>query len=216
MHNSKTCCLEQSDGQNFPLLYSQSNAEKRHMIIKKSDSPKCRTTGQYICWSHSLLNVSQTSCYRYYFVETKKKSLWYQQINIDEMNRATLSPQGIRERCSSWPFPCTYLLLSAAAVAKHLQYDHLNTVDCRFLGISLITWCSMAPNTTNSIPHVRKITRKSPKARYQVGKAVALSRESGAERSRSRSTFHFSKSSCPFIHYWQILFVLCRSSYLKR
>ncbi|RXN09169.1 hematopoietic progenitor cell antigen CD34 [Labeo rohita] len=25
----------------------------------------------------------------------------------------------------------------------------------------------MAPNTTNSIPHVRKITRKSPKARYQ-------------------------------------------------
>ncbi len=148
--------------------------------------------------------------YRYYFVETKKKIAM---ISTNQ-HRRNESSDAFPAR-NPWemfkvdPFPCTYLLLSAAAVAKHLQYDHLNTVDCRFLGISLITWCSMAPNTTNSIPHVRKSHANLPKRDTKWEKLLRCPEKVVLKRSRSRSTFHFSKSSCPFIQYWQILFVLC-------
>lgn len=107
------------------------------------------------------------------------------------------------------PFPCTHLLLSAAAVAKHLQYDHLNTADCRFVGISLIVCCTVAPNSTNSIPHVWKSSANLPKRDTKWEKLLRCPVKVVLKRSRSRSTFHFSKSPRSFIQYRQILCVLC-------
>lgn len=192
MHNSKTCCLEQSDGQNFLLLYSQSNAEKRHMIIKKSDSPKCRTTGQYICWSHSLLNVSETSCLPLLFRGNQEKNRydinkststkWIERRfsrkeSVRDVQSWPISmhlPSSICRRCCQTPpvwSPKHSRLQIFGYLVNHLmfdgpQYDKLHS-----------------PRT--------EITRKSPKARYQVRKAVALSSESGAETLSEPKYFPF-------------------------
>lgn len=86
------------------------------------------------------------------------------------------------------PFPCTYLLLSAAAVAKHLQYDHSRLQMFGYLGNH---WMYDGPQYDKLNSPRTEITRKSPKARYQVGKAVALSSESGAETLSEPKYFPF-------------------------
>jgi len=60
MHDRKTCCLEQSDGHNFALPFSQRNAEKKKIRFAKVPHywPKYRLKP----------NVSQTSCPRCYYV----------------------------------------------------------------------------------------------------------------------------------------------------
>lgn len=47
MQNWKTCCLEQSDGQNFTLLYSQSNAETHHNIWSQ-ESQICQSAAPLV------------------------------------------------------------------------------------------------------------------------------------------------------------------------
>lgn len=176
------------------------------MITGKSDLPKCRTTSQYIGWSQMSHK------------HRARAVITWKAINIamisTNQHRGYESSDAFPAR-NPWemfkvdPFPCTHLLLSAAAVAKHLQYDHLNTVDCRFVGISLIVCCTVAPNSTNSIPHVRKSHANLPKRDIKREKLLRCPVKVVLKRSRSRSTFHFSKSPRSFIQYRQILCVLC-------
>ncbi len=173
----------------LPSAISQSNAEKRHMITEKSNSPKYRTTGIY--------GEAISSCLPLLFRGTKKIAMT--STNQHRRNESSDAfPARNWEMFKVDPFPCTYLLLSAAAVAKHLQYDHSRL---QIFGYLVITWCTMDPNTTNSIPHVRKSHANLPKRETKWEKLLRCPVKVVLKRSRSRSTFHFSKSSRPFIQY---------------
>ncbi len=190
MHNSKTCCLEQSDGQNFPLLYSQSNAEK---AIWSQKSLIRQSTALLVYMVKPF-----SSCLPLLFRVTKKIAMT--STNQHRRNESSDAfPARNHERCSKLTHfhALTFFYLPPLLP----NTSSMITVDCRFLGISVITWCTMDPNTTNSIPHVRKSHANLPKRETKWEKLLRCPVKVVLKRSRSRSTFHFSKSSCPFIQY---------------
>ncbi len=129
MHNSKTCCLEQSDGQNFPLLSSQSNAEKSHMITEKSNSPKYRTTGIY---GEAILIVPTA------IISWKPRKIAMTSTNQHRRNESSDAfPARNHERCSKLTHfhALTFFYLPPLLP----NTSSMITVDCRFLGISVIT-----------------------------------------------------------------------------
>lgn len=197
MHNRKTCCLEQSDGHNFTLLFSQSNAKKKkkiQLITGKSDLPKYRTTGQNIGWSQT--SHKHRACAVIICKPANVATEINKSTSTKRFERCFSCKESVRD-VQSWPISM-HSPSSICCRCCNLQCDHLNTVDCRFLGISLIVCWTMAPNSTNSIPYVWKSHANLPKHDTKWEKLLRCPVKVVLKRSRSRSTFHFSKSPCSF------------------
>ncbi len=143
------------------------------MITEKSNSPKYRTTGIY---GEAILIVPTAII------------SWNQQINIDGMNRATLFPQGIMRDVQSWPISMHLPSSICRRCCQTPPVDHSRLQIFGYLGNHLM-YDGPQYDKLNS-PRT-EITRKSPKARDQVGKAVALSSESGAETLSEPKYFPF-------------------------
>lgn len=162
------------------------------MITGKSDLPKYRTTGQNIGWSQT--SHKHRACAVIICKPANVATEINKSTSTNRFERCFCCKESVRD-VQSWPISmhspssicCRCCQTPPVWSPKHSRLQIFGYLVNRLL--------NDGPQFDKLHSPRMEITRKSPKARYQVGKAVALSSESGAETLSEPKYFPFLQVS---------------------